>query len=144
MKAWPLVLSIALALGGCARFGQFALEGGAGVVPKDWFADATREHAGVGAPGFGYGYQWWTYPAGMWGAQGIFGQAITVVPESRVVIVQAGNWPRASDPVLRREMWLSSVGSQPGSILCRGARGASDAPGAVGLAAPGGDQKTGR
>lgn len=95
---------LSLTLRDYARFGQFALEGGAGVVPKDWFADATREHAGVGAPGFGYGYQWWTYPAGMWGAQGIFGQAITVIPAKRAVIVQVGNWPRASDPVLRREM----------------------------------------
>lgn len=84
-----------------ARMGQFAMEGGKGpdgkqVVPADWFADATREHAGIGIPGFGYGYQWWTYPGGLWGGQGIFGQSITVDPKRKVVIAMLSNWPKAT------------------------------------------------
>ena len=47
-------------------------------------------------PGFGYGYQWWAYPDGAYGAQGIFGQAITIVPAKRLVIAYVGNWAQAS------------------------------------------------
>ncbi len=32
--------------------------------PADWFANPLAAHADIGAPGRGYGYQWWTYPAG--------------------------------------------------------------------------------
>ena len=80
-----------------ARLGQFALEGGKGVVPANWFADATRAHAATGGPpGFGYGYQWWTYPGGLYGAQGIFGQSILVDPAKRVVIAMVSAWPKAT------------------------------------------------
>ena len=43
-------------------------------------------------PGFGYGYQWWTYPGG-YGAQGIFGQSITIVPEEPRRWPSSSNWP---------------------------------------------------
>ncbi|PXA96059.1 serine hydrolase [Nostoc sp. 3335mG] len=81
-----------------ARMGQFALEGGKGVVPPDWFAESTRAHAQTGTPGYGYGYQWWTYPEGRFGAQGIFGQTIRVDSKSRVVIAVSAAAPKASDP----------------------------------------------
>lgn len=96
-------------LGGCcmsvslrdyARMGQFALEGGKGVVPDDWFANATAAKAATGRPGFGYGYQWWTYPKGRFGAQGIFGQGITVDPVNRIVIAQSAAWSKATAPEL--------------------------------------------
>ncbi len=80
-----------------ARMGQFVLEGGKGVVPDDWFAKATTAHAPIGAPDFGYGYQWWTYPQGRYGAQGIFGQSITIDPAHRVVIAMVSAAPKASD-----------------------------------------------
>ena len=100
-------------IGGCclsirlsdyARMGQFALEGGVanggGVVPAGWFAEATDSAVDFGNSGFGYGYQWWTYPQGTYGAQGIFGQAITLFPGQRpgqgVVIAYVGNWATAS------------------------------------------------
>lgn len=89
---------LSLTLRDYARMGQFALEGGKGRVPANWFADATREHAPTGAgPGFGYGYQWWTYPGGLFGGQGIFGQSITVDPKRRIVIAMVSSWPKASD-----------------------------------------------
>ena len=80
-----------------ARMGQFALEGGKGVVAPGWFAEATRAHAEVAPGGFGYGYQWWTYPGGRYGAQGIFGQMITIDPASKVVIAMVSAAPKASE-----------------------------------------------
>jgi CubicO group peptidase (beta-lactamase class C family) len=82
-----------------ARMGQFVLEGGKGVVPHDWFAVSTSPHADIGRPGFGYGYQWWTFPQGRFGAQGIFGQSITIDPRSKVVIAISADAPKASDPM---------------------------------------------
>jgi len=80
-----------------ARMGQFALEGGHGVVPANWFAESTRAHADIGVPGYGYGYQWWTYPEGRFGAQGIFGQSIRIDPKTRTVIVISAAAPKATD-----------------------------------------------
>jgi CubicO group peptidase (beta-lactamase class C family) len=80
-----------------ARMGQLALEGGKGVVPANWFAESTRAHADIGVPGRGYGYQWWTYPEGRFGAQGIFGQTIRVDPKSKTVIAVSAAADKASD-----------------------------------------------
>ncbi|MEA1619448.1 serine hydrolase domain-containing protein [Erythrobacter sp. T5W1-R] len=92
-------------IGGCclsitlpdyARMGQFALEGGGAAVPQGWFAEATDSAVDFGDSGFGYGYQWWTYPQGTYGAQGIFGQGITIFPDKKVVFAYIGNWQDAS------------------------------------------------
>ena len=96
-------------IGGCctsvtlrdyARIGQFTLDGGrAGgrdVVPAGWIADATRAQAPIGAPGRGYGYQWWSGPEGTYMAQGIFGQLIYMDPARRLVIVTSSAWPKAT------------------------------------------------
>ncbi len=92
-------------IGGCclsipladyARMGQFALEGGKGMVPDGWFAEATDSAVDFGDSGFGYGYQWWTYPQGTCGAQGIFGQGITLFPDKGVGVAFVGNWATAS------------------------------------------------
>ena len=93
-------------IGGCclsirladyARMGQFALEGGKGIVPDGWFAEAGKAHVQFpDAPGFGYGYQWWAYPFGSYGAQGIFGQSITLVPAKKLVVAIVSNWPTAT------------------------------------------------
>ena len=92
-------------IGGCclsirladyARMGQFALEGGKGMVPDGWFAAATDSQVDFGNSGYGYGYQWWTYPGATYGAQGIFGQAITIVPQKNLVVAVISNWPAAT------------------------------------------------
>lgn len=84
-----------------ARFGQFIMDGamieGASILPDGWIAKATTKQADIGAPGFGYGYQWWTYDDGSYAAQGIFGQGIFVDPERRLVIASNSNWPQATD-----------------------------------------------
>ncbi|MFW2350374.1 serine hydrolase domain-containing protein [Qipengyuania sp.] len=89
---------LSLRLSDYARMGQFALEGGKGVVPDGWFATAGSPLVDFApeAPGFGYGYQWWTYPGASYGAQGIFGQAITIVPEDRLVVAVVSNWETAT------------------------------------------------
>jgi CubicO group peptidase (beta-lactamase class C family) len=89
---------LSLRLADYARMGQFALEGGEGVVPEGWFATAGSSLVDFApqAPGFGYGYQWWTYPGGKYGAQGIFGQAITIVPEEGLVVAAVSNWKTAT------------------------------------------------
>ncbi len=100
---------LSLTLGDYARFGQFALENGGDVVPEGWFAEAGGEQVSFGANGFGYGYQWWTYPGAAFGAQGIFGQAITIVPDRKLVVAVVSNWPSASSQENRRK-WQTLVG----------------------------------
>jgi CubicO group peptidase (beta-lactamase class C family) len=79
-----------------ARFGQFVLDGarvgGRSIVPEGWLAEATSERIGIGQPGRGYGYQWWTYPEGAFAARGIFGQGIFIDPKRKLVIASNGNW----------------------------------------------------
>ena len=86
---------IELSLADYARFGQFVLEGGHGSVAPDWFARAGASQVKFEL-GFGYGYQWWTYPAGAFGAVGIFGQSITLFPDEQLVVVILSNWPKAT------------------------------------------------
>lgn len=94
-------------IGGCclsaslrdyARIGQFVLDGGKGVVPTGWFADATRAAPVTVNPatGNGYGYQWWTAADGTFQAQGIFGQLIHIDPARKLVIAMSSAWPRAT------------------------------------------------
>ena len=64
-----------------------------------WLADATTERTGIGQPGRGYGYQWWTYGDGSFTARGIFGQGIFIDPKRRLVIASNANWGGgATDP----------------------------------------------
>ena len=91
-----------------ARFGVFIVNGARGpdgrsVVPDDWLAEATTERIGIGRPGRGYGFQWWTYSDGAFTARGIFGQGIFIDPRRKLVIASKADWgggardPQASD-----------------------------------------------
>jgi CubicO group peptidase (beta-lactamase class C family) len=79
-----------------ARFGLFILEGakvnGRSIVPEGWLAEATTERVGIGQPGRGYGYQWWTFADGTFAARGIFGQGIFIDPRRQLVIASNANW----------------------------------------------------
>ena len=86
---------LSLRLSDYARMGQFALEGGQPSVPAGWFASAGAAQVDLGG-GYGYGYQWWTYPGASYGAQGIFGQSITIVPDRRLVVAIVSSWPAAT------------------------------------------------
>ena len=82
-----------------ARFGQFILDGAmtdAGpIVPTDWLPAATVKQAEIGEPGYGYGYQWWTWDEGAYMADGIFGQGIFIDPARNLVIASNANWTTA-------------------------------------------------
>ncbi|MEN6481264.1 MAG: serine hydrolase [Anaerolineaceae bacterium] len=84
-----------------ARFGLFMLSGGiAGgkpVLPDGWIAEATMKQTDTGRPGYGYGYQWWTWDDGTYMARGIFGQGIFIDPKRELVIASNSNWPYATD-----------------------------------------------
>ncbi len=88
---------LSLRLRDYARFGQFVLDGGRGIVPDGWYARAGSRQADIGRPGFGYGYQWWTVDDGSFAAQGIFGQGIFIDPARQLIIASVGNWPTATD-----------------------------------------------
>ena len=99
-----------------ARFGLFVLGGarvgGQCIVPNGWLAEATTERTGIGRPGRGYGYQWWTYTDGTYAARGIFGQGIFIDPVRKLVIVSNANWAGgASDRVASdaREAFYQAV-----------------------------------
>ena len=96
---------LSLRLDDYARMGDFVRTGGKdadgnSVVPEGWFGQAGAPLVEFGG-GFGYGYQWWTYPGGNFGAQGIFGQAITIVPEAELVVAVVSNWPTATSSEFR-------------------------------------------
>ncbi len=80
-----------------ARFGVFVLNGARGadgrsVVADGWLAEATTERVGIGQPGRGYGFQWWTYSDGTFAARGIFGQGIFIDPGRKLVIATNADW----------------------------------------------------
>jgi CubicO group peptidase (beta-lactamase class C family) len=107
---------ISLRLSDYARFGQFALEGGQPSVPAGWFTSAGAPQVDFGN-GYGYGYQWWTYPGASYGGQGIFGQSVTLVPERRLVIAIISSWPKATGKPLSdaRRKLLDTVIDASGS-----------------------------
>jgi CubicO group peptidase (beta-lactamase class C family) len=99
-----------------ARFGLFILGGarvgGQSIVPDGWLTEATTERTGIGQPGRGYGYQWWTYSDGTFAARGIFGQGLFIDPKRKIVIASNANWGGgASDRVASaaREAFYQAV-----------------------------------
>ena len=103
---WQLVEPGGAEHGGCCisatlrdygRIGLFALrEGvlsdGTAVLPEGWMAESTTPSKA----NQGYGYLWWLSDTGAYRALGIFGQAIFIDPEEKLVIVTHGAWPRAT------------------------------------------------
>jgi CubicO group peptidase (beta-lactamase class C family) len=103
---WQLVEPGGAEHGGCCisatlrdygRIGLFALrEGvlpdGTAVLPEGWMAESTTPSKA----NEGYGYLWWLSDTGAYRALGIFGQAIFIDPEEKLVIVTHGAWPRAT------------------------------------------------
>lgn len=95
-----------MALRDWARFGQLMLQDGVWegerILPAGWVAEATRPAAEHLAPGklypgspWGYQYQWWALPGGVFAAQGVYGQFIYVDPEHELVVAKASAWPDA-------------------------------------------------
>lgn len=79
--------------------------GGRQLVPKDYLLEATDWHRQPAAfaprratPFFGYGYQFWTFPAEKrrFALLGVYGQSIFVDPELKLVLVITGAARNAS------------------------------------------------
>ncbi len=85
-----------------ARLGQFILEGARvdarPVVADGWLEAATHTQMPIGAPGFGYGYQWWTRDDGTFNALGIHGQQVHIDPARQLVIAVNAALPTALVP----------------------------------------------
>lgn len=82
-----------------ARIGLFVLNNGrtpAGehVLPAEWISESTAPSPANPR----YGYLWWLRGGGAFAASGIFGQAIHIHPESKLVIAQHSAREAASDP----------------------------------------------
>jgi CubicO group peptidase (beta-lactamase class C family) len=88
---------LSMTLRDAGRFGQFILDGGDGVLPKDWVKEATRKHIDSDNGRLGYGYMWWTRKDGTFAALGFFGQMIYIDPKNRIVIVTDSAWRKAAD-----------------------------------------------
>ena len=92
-----------------ARYGLFVLEAGTihhtSILPNEWFATATSKQADIGSPGFGYGYQWWTFDDGSFTASGIFGQTIYIAPKRQLVVAFNGNWEEATEQELEKQRY---------------------------------------
>jgi CubicO group peptidase (beta-lactamase class C family) len=74
------------------RFASFMLEGGGGILPENWIADATRVREAGGKP-LPYGFMWWpvadnegSFVDGAFSARGIFGQYLYINPARQIVI----------------------------------------------------------
>jgi CubicO group peptidase (beta-lactamase class C family) len=103
---WQLVEPGGAEHGGCCisatlrdygRIGLFALRqgvlpDGSAVLPDGWMTESTTPSKAND----GYGYLWWLSKTGAYRALGIFGQAIFIDPEEKLVIVTHGVWPRAT------------------------------------------------
>lgn len=85
---------LSLRLSDYARMGHWVLGGAQPSVEAGWFERAGAARVNLGG-GSGYGYQWWTNPLGF-GAQGVFGQYIMIVPAERVVIAVVSNHSTAT------------------------------------------------
>ena len=88
-----------------ARLGLFALADGVlpdgtRVLPEGWIAASTSPSQGYE----GYGYKWWLYGEGRYGARGVFGQAIFIDPASKLVVAAHSNGQVASGSDHNREL----------------------------------------
>jgi CubicO group peptidase (beta-lactamase class C family) len=91
-----------------ARFGQLYLDGGRGIVPRDWIADTIRgapdgarafaARGQVGLPGAHYRNCWWVWRPDVpfYQASGINGQAVYVHVPSQTVVAKLSTWPTAT------------------------------------------------
>jgi len=109
---------LAVTLRDYGRFGQFFLDGarinGKSIVADGWLEDATKSHVYTGAPGSGYGYQWWIRGDGTFEGRGIYGQTLHIDRVRHLVIVLTsatdGPTDRASNQA--RQDFIAAVNAE--------------------------------
>lgn len=90
-----------------ARVGLMVLNGGEAngrrIISSDWIRESTRPTP-AGAPGPGYGYQWWMVGnPGSFQALGLQGQYMYIDPATRTVIVKLSYFPPGGDQAASEE-----------------------------------------
>jgi hypothetical protein len=73
---------------------QKGMWNGQQILPADWVDSATKPQRGNP-----HGYHWWTDPAGLYCARGMFGQLCVVFPEQDAVLMTMGSVGRGSAPL---------------------------------------------
>lgn len=90
-----------------ARLGMLMLDGGQigdeSILSEEWSKDATSLLNQTNDQGDGYGYLWWRFKDGSYGAFGIFGQMVYINPHKNLVIAQMAAWPKAGSKELTQE-----------------------------------------
>jgi CubicO group peptidase (beta-lactamase class C family) len=100
-----------------ARFGLLFLNdgkwNGKQLVPASWVKEATTPQSPQVQAGKlfphdpgGYGYQWWTYPNGVFSAEGVNFQFIYVNPKENLVIAKNSALPEPWDVPLQIETFV--------------------------------------
>ena len=98
-----------------ARLGMLMLDKGQiedqKVLSDKWLKDATSLLYPTNEKGDGYGYLWWVFKDGSYGAFGIFGQMIYINPHKNLVIAQNAAWPKAGSKELtqQRQAFIDAV-----------------------------------
>ncbi|MDB5369800.1 MAG: serine hydrolase [Roseomonas sp.] len=96
-----------------ARFGQMMLEGGQGLVPRDWARLSVLPISEAGHYG-AYGYMWWVsragvmlpqviVPEGTYTAAGVRGHYVTVLPALDAVVVHRVDTDRPGTSVSKTQ-----------------------------------------
>ncbi|WP_027124864.1 serine hydrolase domain-containing protein [Gelidibacter mesophilus] len=90
-----------------ARLGMLMLDGGQigdeSILSEEWSKDVTSLLNQTNDQGDGYGYLWWRFKDGSYGAFGIFGQMVYINPHKNLVIAQIAAWPKAGSKELTHE-----------------------------------------
>ncbi|MCC5887771.1 MAG: serine hydrolase [Gammaproteobacteria bacterium] len=83
------------------------LDDGTRVLPEGWLTESLTPSPAADH----YGYLWWLPVGGRFRALGIFGQAIHVNPEARLIIAVQGAWPLATSEVFgaHRDAFFAAV-----------------------------------
>lgn len=98
-----------------ARLGTLMLDNGKigneKIISGEYMKDATSLLQQVNEEGDGYGYLWWRFKDGSYGAFGIFGQMIYINPHKNLVIAQIAAWPKAGSKELTqsRQEFIEAV-----------------------------------
>lgn len=98
-----------------ARLGTLMLDNGKigneHIISEEYLKDATSLLQQVNDDGDGYGYLWWRFQDGSYGAFGIFGQMIYINPHKNLVIAQMAAWPKAGSKELTqsRQAFIEAV-----------------------------------
>ncbi len=81
------------------------------ILSEEWLKDATSLLYQTNDQGDGYGYLWWRFKDGSYGAFGIFGQMIYINPHKNLVIAQMAAWPKAGSKELTqgRKAFIDAV-----------------------------------